>query len=68
MLTFNELLDKAEKLDIDPCLYCIYSHKCNGSSINNYGRGPVESPCVSHDIENWVDEDRLRECIEDYDN
>lgn len=64
--TFEECLDIAIKFDIDPCLYCQYSKKCNHNGINNYGNGPVESPCVSHAFENWVDEEKLRDCINDY--
>ena len=66
ILSFEECLEKVINLDVDPCLYCQYSKQCNGNSINNYGNGPVESYCVSHDPENWVDEEKLRDCVADY--
>ena len=65
-LSFEECIQTATILDIEPCLYCQYSRQCNHNSINNYGNGPVESYCVPHDLENWVDEEKLRESLNDY--
>lgn len=62
-LTVDELLDIADKMGIDQCRYCAYRHDCNHCAINNYGKGPVESPCTS-DPDLWVDEDDLREILQ----
>lgn len=63
-MSINELLDYADKHNMDPCGYCQYSFRCNHNAINCYGGNPIESACTG-DPDNWVDEDKLRELIKE---
>lgn len=63
-LSLDELLNIADEHNVDPCDYCKYEHRCNHNAFNNYGYGPVESPCIS-EPEIWVDDGMLREVVAD---
>lgn len=47
---------------IESCEFCKYTSTCSGN-VTNYGDGPIFPPCADGDIEHWVDENALIECV-----
>lgn len=63
-MTDKELLEKAEKLGIDPCRYCVYDSEC-AHGVTNGGGEPHFPPCADKSMDKLVNIDALAEIIEE---